>query len=183
MPTVEKNSSDGCTDEAGGDTRQQGLADGRMNKDSAEPQALEFRTEAREAQWRQPCHCRSDPADDDHGNRVAKKRVDQACLTSQICRYQQYAQHGVIRPNTLDDRQGLEPLGLCSEGGGPAQFAPAHSSISRACRALVLAALTRPPARRLCLTLPPLPSLVPCPACDGRARRSRKAASALRRYW
>ena len=47
--------------------------------------------------------------------------------------------------------------------------ASALSAVTRVYRAHVLAALTMPLARRLCLLLPPPPSPAPCRACDGRA--------------
>src|ERR1039458_1340489 len=54
---------------------------------------------------------------------------------------------------------------------------------TRVYRAHVLAALTRPLARRLCRLRPPPPSPAPCRACGGRARRSHRPALASPRYW
>src|SRR5450756_2780520 len=54
---------------------------------------------------------------------------------------------------------------------------------TRVYRAHVLAALTRPLARRLCRLRPPPPSPAPCRACGGRVRRSHRPALASPRYW
>src|ERR1035437_2987753 len=55
--------------------------------------------------------------------------------------------------------------------------------VSHVYRAHVLAALTKPLARRLCRLRPPPPSPAPCRACGGRARRSHRPALASPRYW
>src|SRR5512140_646594 len=57
------------------------------------------------------------------------------------------------------------------------------SALTHVYRAHVLAALTRPLARHLCLLRPPPPSPAPCRACDGRAHRSCTPASESGRYW
>ena len=56
-------------------------------------------------------------------------------------------------------------------------------AVTRVYRGHVLAALTRPLARRLCRLQPPPPSPAPCRVYDGRARRSHRPALASRRYW
>jgi hypothetical protein len=55
--------------------------------------------------------------------------------------------------------------------------------VTRVYRAHVLAALTKPLARRLCRLRPPPPSPAPFRACGGRARRSHRPALASPRYW
>jgi hypothetical protein len=55
--------------------------------------------------------------------------------------------------------------------------------VTRAYRAHVLAALTKPLARRPCRLRPPPPSPAPCRACGGRARRSHRPALASPQYW
>src|ERR1039457_7740702 len=56
-------------------------------------------------------------------------------------------------------------------------------AVTRVYRGHVLAALTRPLARRLCRLQPPPPPPAPCRGYDGRARRSHRPALASRRYW
>ena len=58
-----------------------------------------------------------------------------------------------------------------------------EGQITRVYRAHVLAALTKPLARRLCRLRQPPPSPALCRVCGGRARRSHRPALASPRYW